>query len=474
MSDKKSILMVAHNSIHSTVFGGVEVYLSQISGWLAKDYTVYCYVPDTEKHSGALYLYDSDGALVQTNIPTASFTNWQLRCSAREASFLGLLQEYQIDLVHFHHLAGHPPSLIKVAKQFGASVVFTLHDYFGLCHIANLINEKDNYCAPDQIPISDCDRCLQKKYGLEPGSQSNRRAYWNTLFSSIDSLIFNTAGGLRLASDIYPAIANHPNKTILPVAIEKKALLVHSKEVSQPLKVAILGNLSHHKGAETIITAINSLANEPIEFHFFGVVEEVYEKQLKAAQKKGAQNPRVFLYGKYPPGQIPPLVATCDVSLHVSILPETYGLTLSEAWTLGLVPIVTNIGALGERVSDGINGIKIPVGSSADLIKALQTLLSQPSKLANLRKPIADLPISWMPSHIADLSHLYQDLLQNPKVLKPHVGSAGQDGNGGGVNTLAENWACLPMPSSDKGAQPRARSLPSRIKGRLGAWLKRK
>ena len=245
----------------------------------------------------------------------------------------------------------------------------------------------------------------------------------------------------------------------------------HSKEVSQPLKVAILGNLSHHKGAETIIAAINSLANEPIEFHFFGVVEEVYEKQLKAAQKKGAQNPHVFLHGKYAPGQIPSLVATCDVSLHLSILPETYGLTLSEAWSLGLVPIVTNIGALGERVSDGINGIKIPVGSSTDLIKVLQTLLSHPSKLATLRKPVADLPISWMPSHIADLSHLYQDLLQAPKVLKSQEMSAEQGSN---EVTQEQNWARMPMASPDGGKQLMARSLPSRLKGRLGAWLSRK
>jgi hypothetical protein len=158
--------------------------------------------------------------------------------------------------------------------------------------------------------------------------------------------------------------------------------------------------------------------------------------------------------------------------MHLSILPETYGLTLSEAWTLGLVPIVTNIGAFGERVSDGINGIKIPVGSSTDLIKALQTLLSQPSTLANLRKPLVDLPISWMPSHIADLSHLYQDLLQAPKVDQSEEMSAEQGSNG--VSALADNWARLPMPSKDSGKQLIARSLPSRLKGRLGAWLKRK
>jgi hypothetical protein len=48
---------------------------------------VYCYVPDTEKYSGALYLYDSIGALVQTDQPALSFSNWQLSCSAREAYF---------------------------------------------------------------------------------------------------------------------------------------------------------------------------------------------------------------------------------------------------------------------------------------------------------------------------------------------------------------------------------------------------
>jgi hypothetical protein len=146
-------------------------------------------------------------------------------------------------------------------------------------------------------------------------------------------------------------------------------------------------------------------------------------------------------------------------------------LILSEAWTLGLVPIVTIIGALNERVMDGMNGIKIPVGSSTDLIKTLLTLVSYLSKLTTLRKPVADLPLSWMPGHITDLGNLYQRLLQAPKALQTQENSFEQGGND--TSPLMQKWARFPIPSLDSYAQPRTRSMLSRLKERLGTWLKR-
>lgn len=194
-------------------------------------------------------------------------------------------------------------------------------------------------------------------------------------------------------------------------------------------------------------------------------------KAIKGSTKKAAQNPHIVLHGKYPAGQIPPLVVMCDVSLHLSLVPKTYVLTLSEAWMLSLVPIVTKIGALGEGVSDGINGIKIPVRSSTDLIKTLLTLVSYPSKLTTLRKPVADLPLSWMPGHITDLGNLYQRLLQAPKALQTQENSFEQGDND--TSPLMQKWARFPIPSLDSHAQPRTRSMLCRLKERLGAWLKR-
>ncbi len=126
--------------------------------------------------------------------------------------------------------------------------------------------------------------------------------------------------------------------------------------------------------------------------------------------------PFVHVHGGYSPGAIPTVIRDCHVSLHLSIWPETYCLTLSEAWDLGLVPIVTDIGALGERVVDGVNGIKIAPDSEGQLVQALHRLVEMPGVLERLRAGIAKAPISHPAEHFQGLRDEYQPLVFQRRV----------------------------------------------------------
>jgi glycosyltransferase involved in cell wall biosynthesis len=406
MSDKPKILFVAHNSVHSPSFGGVEAYLNTLSQYISNEYEVYIYVPGIGEDQKYTYLYGPDGAIAQKISFESEFTNWQLTCSEREAAFAKILNELGIVLVHFHHLAGHPPSLVKTAKENDVRTIFTFHDFYGICHISNLINFEGRYCQPDTLAPADCDTCLNKKYSIEAGSQQIRRQYWNNLFSEIDGLIFNTQGGFELVAKIYPNVANHANVAILPVAIEPIEIPKEQIRNSDELRVAILGHFVHHKGADVVVQAIEQLAGENISFHFFGEIDTIYVQKLNRSK-----NAQIFRYGKYPSGKLPSELFSCDVSLHVSICPETYGLALSEAWAAGLTPIVTDIGAFGERVVDGVNGLKVAVGSSVDLIGAMLRVKADRNlvKIASA----SGLPpfTSWMHEHASQALVFYGKVL---------------------------------------------------------------
>lgn len=403
MIDKPKVLFVAHNSVLSSSFGGVEAYINTLTKYLKCEFDVFWYVPYRGDDGVGVQLVGPDKQSVKTILLKTSFENWQLSCPEREESFAKVLQELDIELVHFHHLAGHPPSLVKVAKDHGAHTVFTFHDYYSLCHVSNLMNFEGKYCQPDKIPLSSCDECLQKKYSILPGSQQIRRRYWDELFNYLDGLIFNTQGSFNFVSKIYPSVASHPNIAILPVAIEEVVRPKLPPRTSDELRVAILGNLNHHKGADVIMEAIEQLTNENISFHFFGEIESVYDKKLTLSK-----NSRVFRYGKYPQGELPKELFLCDISLHVSICPETYGLALSEAWSAGLVPIVSDIGALAERVIDKNNGIQIQVGSITDLVNSLLGALQNQEMLNDLRSPEKIKAISFMTNHASQVIGYYE------------------------------------------------------------------
>ena len=409
MSAKPKILLVAHNSVLSPSFGGVEAYINTLTKYLQSEYDVYWYVPFHGDDGVGVQLIGPNERVVKTILLKTSFENWQLSNPEREGAFQKVLQDFDIGLVHFHHLAGHPPSLVRIAKAFGARTIFTFHDYFSLCHVSNLVNFEGKYCHPDSIPLSSCDTCLNKKYSILPGSQLIRREYWNALFPYLDGLIFNTQGSFDLVSQIYPEVASHSGCVILPVAIEEVISPKFPKNPSDELRVAILGNLNHHKGAEIIIQAIELLAGKNISFHFFGDIEASYEKKLAMIGLS-----QVYRHGKYPAGKLPELLFTCDVSIHASICPETYGLSLSEVWAAGLVPVVSNMGALGERVKDGVNGIQFDCegsDSGAQLAKALSQLAQDRVLLEQLQKPISSLPISWMNTHVEQIKQLYKGRL---------------------------------------------------------------
>lgn len=121
--------------------------------------------------------------------------------------------------------------------------------------------------------------------------------------------------------------------------------------------------------------------------------------------------PNVTYYGRYTPGDLDAL-GLADVSLHLSIWPETFCIALSEAWQAGLVPIVTDIGALGERVADGVNGFKVPVGDVSSVLNRLEMLRVSPQMLEAMRSRIG--PHLW-----ADNREYAEALLQLYRSVTP-------------------------------------------------------
>ena len=410
--NKPRLLLVAHNSVKNGNFGGVETYLSHIGLELEKKYEVYFYVPNNNKKDSSILL-SWDGKILRKNNFSSEISVWQLSCSEREAAFLALLIDFDISIVHFHHFLNSVISLAEISKALGVITLFTMHDFYSICHNFTLLSFKNSYCQPDLLNPSDCDICLSNSYNIKSGSQAQRRVYWDRMLNRLDGIIFNTRFSYDLSAKIFPSIAKHKQIFIAPTPIHNLNYLQRNeikKEFSAPLKVAILGNFSFHKGAEVITRAIKFLIKENIkvEFHIFGRLDSSYDY----LDNKDIY-PHVYIYGSYISPNIPKEIFSCHLSLHLSIWPETYCLTLSEAWKYGLIPIVSDIGALGERVSHNINGIKIRENSDGDLVEALLRFNRSPELIKNMQLNFKHLPISEKKDHLFLLEKIYDSYLKD-------------------------------------------------------------
>lgn len=461
---KQKVLFVVHNVVEHGHFGGVEVYLKHMSHALAGEYEMYFYVPNNLADSNSAIVLDSQGTVLQKYDFSRPTSPWQLSCQEREEAFASALAELEISLVHFHHLIGHVPSIVEIAKALGVATAMTFHDYFAVCHNFTLLSFKGTYCQPDEISLSQCDVCLWNGHHVLPGSQATRRAYWDCILAAIGTLVFNTQGGYELTAKIYPAVAKHKNVVVLPVPmLPIQSRRLEKRSESDVLKVAILGNFASHKGGNIIARVIPLFEHSNVEFHIFGRVEGEYGwlNSPKAL-------PFVHVHGGYKPGALPSELYFCHVSLHLSIWPETYCLTLSEAWDCGLVPVVSDIGALGERVTDGVNGLKIPPDAEGALVQALRRLSETPGLLQELQQNIGTAPISRTESHATGLRDIYKPIVIERRLVAEKGNTQSRLSLAKLRRPVVANWADRPGADNARPYVPSYPMFRQRLAGLVG------
>lgn len=401
---KRTLMLVVHNVATRGNFGGVEIYLDRLRHTLRDEWRVLFYVPDMTYGQRSAKLLAEDYSEIEHVTFSRGYSAYSLTCTEREAAFRRILEVHGVDLVHFHHFIGHVPSLVMVASQLGIPTAFTAHDYFGVCHEFNLLSFQNKFCGAPDVSIAQCDVCLAEKHGLPAGSQAIRRGLWDEALRHVDLLVFNTECSRRIYERTYPSVRQHHRVAILPVPIPDGAVL-RKQGCFRVTKFAVLGNVTLQKGGHVLMRALAQLADAPVEFHIFGRVDVEFRRLSDRDTYKN-----VWVHGPYSADAIPVALRDCDVSLHTSIWPETYCLTLSESWQLGLVPIVSDIGALGERVHHMTNGLKIRPDNEGDLIDAIRLLADTPELLDSLRQGVSAEQFSAASDHVRLLSKQYSQL----------------------------------------------------------------
>jgi spore maturation protein CgeB/glycosyltransferase involved in cell wall biosynthesis len=405
------VLMVTHNMIGQSSWGGIEVYQDIIRQSIGEKFECWFYVPDEQSAGRSCSLWNHRRELVERFQFAEASGDMLLSSRSREEVFSRLLLRHGITLVHFQHLLMHAASLPIVARALGVHTVLSLHDYYGLCRNFNLVGWNGQYCGVEDQPESGCNVCLETVLGAGSGSQASRRSYMRRIFERIDVLHANTQGVLARYQSVYGTLKKHPGLEVMGVPINLlKAKPVHAT-TSERLQVALLGNFTQNKGADFLLKVFAEMSTAPVDFVIFGRIDTQYQD--------GRLNlPNVKIHGSYKQHDLPGVLEGMDISLHASIWPETYCLTLSEAWLSGLVPVVADIGALGERVRDGENGFKFPPAHVGRLVELLLSLQFNRDLMKSVRGKELPGDIAGKDAHMAWLEGIYSRLLHKTAIYE--------------------------------------------------------
>ncbi|WP_449410378.1 glycosyltransferase family protein [Methylobacterium komagatae] len=403
---RRTVLILTHNRMGQREGGGVEVYQEALAG-LADRYDLLFLFPVFRGEEWEMRL---EGPGVALSLPGGSVGLPRLTDPLVEGQFARILFEYRVDLVHIHHLLHWPLSLPLIARACGVPVVYHLHDHYLICERWLLLDHNGRFCDVAHRGREQCDACLAASHNYPAGAKARRDAFMEHVVGAVDAFVTSTPTTGAYLRAAYPQIT--PDRVVeiamlTPTPSHVVPVERNEADAPKPLVVAVIGNFTHHKGGDDIIELIRTCEAYPLHFRIYGQVSAHHAGRLS-----GLPAECVTVHGAYDQRGIVALLQGCDVSLHLSIWPETYLIALTEAWQAGLVPIVTDLGAPSERVSDGIDGFRVPPHDPGAVRAKLLTLLFDRERLADLRAAIRRKVFPSVDSHLDALHTLYADLME--------------------------------------------------------------
>lgn len=179
------------------------------------------------------------------------------------------------------------------------------------------------------------------------------------------------------------------------------------------LRVAFLGGLVPAKGSDMAYSLIKN-SSPDIQWYIFGTLGDQKLASL--------EQPNLNKIGTYERDSIYQLLTDYKIDL-ICILPiwaETFCYTLSEAWLCNIPVLVTDIGAVGERVKEKGAGIVVPLDAQPEMVlEQIQQLAENPQKLEQLRREAKEQLVDT----IEEMLVHYRQLYQQTTIKQPEYGT---------------------------------------------------
>ena len=350
--------------------------------------------------------------------------------------FAETLDRVRPDVVHFHdHGGGAGRSHLRAVKAAGLPVVVTYHSPGQTCPRHDLMRFGRTAC--DGF-VSDrrCTACRLTVGGLpRPAAELVALAEWPGGDDEADDPVNRLRHARRgtrwfreamaevgASADAIVVLADWCRDVWLRNGVDpaKVHLVPTGGRAERPrvdgpkwpdrekLTVGYAGRCLEMKGPHVLVEAVRRLPAEvPIEVRLFGAGwDSAYGERLSRLIAGDGRfvPPRVV-----PNDQMGRTFAELDAAVIPSVVPETGPLTLFDAFAAGTPVIGSDLGGVGERVTDGVDGLLFPAGSDAALAAALRRCVEEPGLLPRLRAGVR--PPRTAADSAADMLAVYDAVL---------------------------------------------------------------
>ncbi len=328
----------------------------------------------TSGHQVRQFTVHNDACIDMSKLELARSTVWNAKTAAEISAEV---REHQFDIVHFHNTFPLvSPAAYSAAREQGAAVVQTLHNFRLLC--------------PNGLFFRDgkpCEECVGKAapwpavaHGCYRGDRAATAVVAATLtihrmrrtwHHDIDALIATT----HFAKDKFLKSGLPEHKLTVKPNFLHPTPDVGTGDGNYALFV---GRLSHEKGVRPLLDAWLNY-DMPLPLKIIG--DGPCADEVSDAVTQG----KCQWLGRRPLEEVYQHIGRATMLIFPSECYETFGRVAIEAFAKGTPVIASNHGAMADVVTHNRTGLLFTPGDAADLARQVKALLADPDRLSAMR-----------------------------------------------------------------------------------------
>jgi len=280
-------------------------------------------------------------------------------------------------------------SLLRLARE-GLPVVLALHDFALFCPRPHLLEAPAGRFCGYCRDLARCAACLQASWpGLAAlpelaDLQERRREAAAALLAAAAAAVFPSEFLRQAHAALFPAL---PARTaVIPPARPPGPIPRPAAPPRGPLRrVAVVGGGQAHKGAELLAEVVERSAGAGLSFSLWGGGDPALLRRLRGL-------PGLRVRGYYRAGSLPRRLRRegAGLALLLSVVPESYGLALSECRLAGVPVVAFDHGAVADRIRAEGGGLLVdPAAGAAGIAACLAALGRGEAAIPPLRADLA-------------------------------------------------------------------------------------
>jgi len=289
------------------------------------------------------------------------------------------VRRHRAEVVHFHNTFPLiSPAGYKAARDEGAAVVQTLHNYRLMCPVATFY--RDGHV---------CEECMEK---FVPWPGVVHACYRNSRPASAAVAALLTVHRARRTwqhdVDVYIALTEFSRQKFVAGGVPPDKIVIKPNFVGPDPQIGagdggyalFVGRLTDEKGVRTLLTAWKSNAvNVGLKILGDGPLrEEVVEAASRTPHK-------IEYLGRRPLAEVYDVIGRARVLVFPSQWYEGLPRTIVESYAKGTPVIASRLGSMTELIEPGRSGLLFEAGDADDLARQVARVTGSPDELVQMR-----------------------------------------------------------------------------------------